>query len=250
MNDDESAGKHFINWSLDELFEMHLTTKIFSFFFILVIRKWLTWKSRWDAVHLSTAAEFHNTLNRTTIFLKHHHSVGSWGRQRAVMVKTKPMKRNLPSPTMKTHRPTTTTWKSPKPQSYHNHQKTTVELLRYRLSRDGQWGRTKRMTSFWKSWWVDSTQPTTRLTNFSSFLQHFPFANQSPIGDLAKFYRECFNAPPLESFGLEIEPTFDQVETEMAVDDLTRQLAEFETSLNEFDGLITSLCESENQCAS
>lgn len=43
------------------------------------------------------------------------------------------------------------------------------------------------------------------------------------------------------------DPTFDQVENETAVDDLTRQLAEFETSLNEFDGLITSLCESENQ---
>lgn len=76
---------------------------------------------------------------------------------------------------------------------------------------------------------------------------HFPFANQSPIGDLAKFYRECFNAPPLESFTTETDPTFDQVENETVVDDLTRQLAEFETSLNEFDGLITSLCESENQ---
>ncbi|CRL04695.1 CLUMA_CG017759, isoform A [Clunio marinus] len=76
---------------------------------------------------------------------------------------------------------------------------------------------------------------------------HFPFANQSPIGDLAKFYRECFNAPPLESFTVETEPTFDQVENEVAVDDLAKQLAEFETSLNEFDGLLTSLCESENQ---
>lgn len=81
-------------------------------------------------------------------------------------------------------------------------------------------------------------------------LQKFPFANQSPIGDLAKFYRECFNAPPLESFAGEIDPTFDHVENETTVDDLTRQLAEFETSLNEFDGLITSLCVSENQSAS
>lgn len=88
------------------------------------------------------------------------------------------------------------------------------------------------------------------LLTFVSF-QHFPFANQSPIGDLAKFYRECFNAPPLESFAtVETDPTFDQVECEAVVDDLTRQLAEFETSLNEFDGLITSLCESENQCNS
>lgn len=84
-------------------------------------------------------------------------------------------------------------------------------------------------------------------------LQHFPFANQStPIGDLARFYRECFNAPPLESFAtVETDPTFDDVEHETTVDDLTRQLAEFETSMNDFDGLITSLCEeSETQCNS
>jgi autophagy-related protein 13 len=88
-----------------------------------------------------------------------------------------------------------------------------------------------------------------RLTNFFSlsFVQQFPFATQSPIGDLAKFYRECFNAPTLESFTLEnAEPVFEDVEDE-AVCDLTKQLEQFETSLNDFDGLITSLCESENQ---
>jgi autophagy-related protein 13 len=69
-------------------------------------------------------------------------------------------------------------------------------------------------------------------------LQQFPFANQSPIGDLAKFYRECFNAPPLESF--DSDPTFEDVEDE-TVDDLTKQLEQFETSLNVFDGLLTSL---------
>lgn len=84
-----------------------------------------------------------------------------------------------------------------------------------------------------------------KLSSFSSF-QQFPFANQSPIGDLAKFYRECFNAPPLESF--DADQTFDVVEDDDdTVDDLTKQLEQFETSLNEFDGLITSLCESENQ---
>lgn len=92
-----------------------------------------------------------------------------------------------------------------------------------------------------------------RYSTFSlTFLifQHFPFANQSPIGDLAKFYRECFNAPPLESF-TEADPTFDDVEQHDTVDELTRQLAEFETSQSQFDELITSLaCESENQSAS
>lgn len=77
-------------------------------------------------------------------------------------------------------------------------------------------------------------------------MQPFPFANQSPIGDLAKFYRDCFHAPPLESFTIDGEPTFEDVEDE-TVDDLTRQLEQFETSLNEYDGLITSLCVSESQ---
>jgi len=80
----------------------------------------------------------------------------------------------------------------------------------------------------------------------------FPFANQSPIGDLAKFYRECFNAPPLESFAVDqtlTDATLDAVHAEDPIDDLTKQLEEFETSLSQFDGLITSLCDSstENQ---
>lgn len=84
---------------------------------------------------------------------------------------------------------------------------------------------------------------------------HFPFANPStPIGDLAKFYRECFKAPPLEAFNtFETDPTFDDVENESAVDELTRQLEEFETSMGNYDDLITSLCvgqESENQNSS
>ncbi len=77
-------------------------------------------------------------------------------------------------------------------------------------------------------------------------MQPIPFANQSPIGDLAKFYRDCFNAPPLESFSvIEDDPTFEDVEEDPVVD-LTKQLEQFETSLNTFDGLITSLCESQN----
>lgn len=98
---------------------------------------------------------------------------------------------------------------------------------------------------------LHNMSPQGVFLTFPPFLfKHFPFANQSPIGDLAKFYRECFNAPPLESFAVDTDPTFDHVESETVVDDLTRQLAEFETSLNEFDGLITSLCVSENQANS
>lgn len=91
---------------------------------------------------------------------------------------------------------------------------------------------------------------------------HFPFAaSNSPIGDLAKFYRECFNAPPLQEFN-QLSNVISNVDDEEAanaddggriltgadeiveddVDDLTRQLEQFETSLPEFETLVTSLC--------
>lgn len=93
---------------------------------------------------------------------------------------------------------------------------------------------------------------------------HFPFAaSNSPIGDLAKFYRECFNAPPLQEFN-QLSNVISNVDDEEAanaddggriltgadetvegdVDDLTRQLEQFETSLPEFETLVTSLCAS------
>lgn len=94
---------------------------------------------------------------------------------------------------------------------------------------------------------------------------HFPFAaSNSPICDLAKFYRECFNAPPLQEFN-QLSNVISNVDDEEAanaddagriltgadaesveddVDDLTRQLEQFETSLPEFETLVTSLCQS------
>lgn len=93
---------------------------------------------------------------------------------------------------------------------------------------------------------------------------HFPFAaSNSPIGDLAKFYRECFNAPPLQEFN-QLSNVISNVDDEEApnaddggriltgggavededIDDVTRQLEQFETSLPEFETLVTSLCQS------
>lgn len=81
---------------------------------------------------------------------------------------------------------------------------------------------------------------------------HFPFAtHQTPISDLAKFYRECFNAPPLQQFS-EIDSSSSAEEQQggsvpvrnESIDDLTQQLEKFETSLNDYDTLVTSLCQS------
>lgn len=81
------------------------------------------------------------------------------------------------------------------------------------------------------------------LITFVFYLQQIPFANQSAIGDLAKFYRECFNAPPLESFSSNIDISEDEQDAE----DVGKQLEQFENESNQFENLITSLYISENQ---
>ncbi|XP_055380776.1 autophagy-related protein 13 homolog [Condylostylus longicornis] len=66
---------------------------------------------------------------------------------------------------------------------------------------------------------------------------HFPFASvNTHMGDLAKFYRDCYNAPPLQSC---TDP--QTVETEIAVDDLSKQLEQFETSLDDYETLVKSI---------
>ena len=75
--------------------------------------------------------------------------------------------------------------------------------------------------------------------------------------DLAKFYRDCFNAPPLQSFTEPLPPLVlngdavnmaaaeEIIETEasdQAADAVTKLLEQFETSLPEYETLVTSLC--------
>ncbi|XP_053689199.1 autophagy-related protein 13 homolog isoform X2 [Sabethes cyaneus] len=90
----------------------------------------------------------------------------------------------------------------------------------------------------------------------------FPFAvGHSAISDLAKFYRDCTQAPPLQAFN-QLASVISNVDGEEAanaddagrilieadddddVDEITRQLEQFETSLPVFETLVTSLCQS------
>lgn len=104
------------------LFNQHINVN--SNLSLTAIRKWLTWRSRCDAVHLSTAIEFRSIQSRTTIFQRLHHSVGSCERRRA-KPKTKLTMRSCQSHrTMKIHRQTTTIW--------------TVELLKHQNCRNRQ----------------------------------------------------------------------------------------------------------------
>lgn len=105
---------------------------------------------------------------------------------------------------------------------------------------------------------------------------HFPFATENtPISELAKFYRECFNAPPLQQFA-ELETTTaaattttltgsgpdkmaegslganpgavtNLIERNNSINDLTKQLEQFETSLGDYDTLVTSLCQQNSE---
>ncbi|XP_050098695.1 autophagy-related protein 13 homolog isoform X2 [Anopheles aquasalis] len=95
---------------------------------------------------------------------------------------------------------------------------------------------------------------------------HFAFAESTAQGELAKFLRECQNAPTLQEFDLmrssggdtiTVDPSIDgsRILTEAdtcgpdsgdeddAINDLTRQLEQFETSLPEFEYLVSSLCQ-------
>ncbi|KAL1130609.1 hypothetical protein AAG570_011851 [Ranatra chinensis] len=63
-----------------------------------------------------------------------------------------------------------------------------------------------------------------------------PFAGSNANTDLGLFYRECQSAPPLQGSGAE-EPTVAE-----QVGDLTRQLEAFESSLLDYDNVITSIC--------
>ncbi|RZF48699.1 hypothetical protein LSTR_LSTR011186 [Laodelphax striatellus] len=66
-----------------------------------------------------------------------------------------------------------------------------------------------------------------------------PFAGSNANTDLGVFYRECQAAPPLQGF--QEEPTIAE-----QVGDLTKQLELFETSLQEYDNVITTLCKTDN----
>ncbi|XP_030371191.1 autophagy-related protein 13 homolog [Scaptodrosophila lebanonensis] len=97
---------------------------------------------------------------------------------------------------------------------------------------------------------------------------HFPFASPtSHVNDLAKFYRDCYHAPPLRGLnelqaevstaslaataqpnGVGVAPVCglsaaaavgNSASDASAMDDLSRQLAEFETSLEDYDKLVS-----------
>ncbi|XP_052894476.1 autophagy-related protein 13 homolog [Anopheles moucheti] len=94
----------------------------------------------------------------------------------------------------------------------------------------------------------------------------FAFAETTAQGELAKFLRECSNAPTLQEFDMmrssgadtiteeenmdgsriltEADTCPDSGEEDDELNDLTRQLEQFETSLPEYEYLVSSLCQS------
>lgn len=87
---------------------------------------------------------------------------------------------------------------------------------------------------------------------------HFPFASPtSHVNDLAKFYRECYHAPPLRGLSELQAPSATSCGATAAasataaaaalssnaaagsMDDLSRQLEQFETSLDDYDKLVS-----------
>lgn len=77
-------------------------------------------------------------------------------------------------------------------------------------------------------------------------LLHFPFADDHPIRDLAEFYKELFNAPHLKypNANQEKDMTIDFQESVITSEELSKDLAEHESSLQEFDELLADMCRS------
>ncbi|KAK2581682.1 hypothetical protein KPH14_002173 [Odynerus spinipes] len=71
------------------------------------------------------------------------------------------------------------------------------------------------------------------------FIMKTPFAVTNTNSDLGAFYRECQSAPQLQAF------TEERTLAEQ-VGDLTKQLETFETNMQHYEDILSSLCQTEN----
>ncbi|XP_046834665.1 autophagy-related protein 13 homolog isoform X2 [Vespa crabro] len=71
------------------------------------------------------------------------------------------------------------------------------------------------------------------------FIMKTPFAITNTNSDLGAFYRECQSAPQLQAF-MEERTLAEQV------GDLTKQLETFETNMQHYEDILSSLCQTEN----
>lgn len=83
---------------------------------------------------------------------------------------------------------------------------------------------------------------------------HFPFAtSNNHIGELAKFYRDCYNAPQLHNWEDADEEDLEKSEIQSSnqpVDELTKQLQAFEICLDNYDKMLSSLASSKSSTTS
>lgn len=70
-------------------------------------------------------------------------------------------------------------------------------------------------------------------------LQKTPFAVTNTNSDVGAFYRDCQSAPQLQAF-MEERTLAEQL------GDLTKQLETFETNMQRYEDILSSLCQSEN----
>lgn len=70
-------------------------------------------------------------------------------------------------------------------------------------------------------------------------LQKTPFAVTNTNSDVGAFYRECQSAPQLQAF------TEERTLAEQ-LGDLTKQLETFETNMQHYEDILSSLCQTEN----
>ncbi|XP_031348215.1 autophagy-related protein 13 homolog isoform X2 [Photinus pyralis] len=83
------------------------------------------------------------------------------------------------------------------------------------------------------------TSDLTMMSTNDDFIMKTPFASKNVNAELGMFYREWQTAPPLQAF-TNIPTLAEQVQ------DLTKQLENFESDMNKYDDMLLSLCHSPN----
>lgn len=84
---------------------------------------------------------------------------------------------------------------------------------------------------------VNVTHTALVWTLFIFLLQEFPFADGSPIAELANFYQECLQARSISEEWTDI--VVDSTSTDS--ESLSKQLKMFEDAVPEFDNMVASM---------
>ncbi|XP_015185980.1 PREDICTED: autophagy-related protein 13 homolog isoform X2 [Polistes dominula] len=104
---------------------------------------------------------------------------------------------------------------------------------------DGNNGNNEKLSNDNATSKPNSQNESRRSSAHDDFIMKTPFAITNTKSDLGAFYRACQSAPQLQAF-MEERTLAEQV------GDLTKQLETFETNMQHYEDILSSLCQTEN----